>query len=263
MNRTRIRIRTLFIVLLAGAMLVACKPSDEKLSEAETARNTLIEYRGRAEQKYLDLTEESNRAKLDELSARVDETLTVDFTKMSDKKIDEYLPTVRAIISEYEDIVGVMDKTYDSEEADRVEAAKHQEIECYVVNKMGVNLTSLKLHDVASDSYSDNLLGDDVVLTDGYTLMGIMLQVYADSKDYELVASDENGKEYVFACGNLVGQGEDGMSITLKMDTDTGEAVADFGSYISIPKTENADAAASGDSASGDAANAAFDGGSN
>ena len=257
MNRTRIRIRTLFIVLLAGAMLVACKPSDEKLSEAETARNTLIEYRGRAEQKYLDLTEESNRAKLDELSARVDETLTVDFTKMSDKKIDEYLPTVRAIISEYEDIVGVMDKTYDSEEADRVEAAKHQEIECYLVNKMGVNLTSLKLHDVSADSYSDNLLGDDVVLTDGYTLMGIMLQVYADSKDYELVATDENGKEYVYACGDLASLGDDGMSITLKMDTESGESVAEFGSYISIPETDNADTAASGDSASESGADSA------
>lgn len=257
------KIKTLMVIAACGLMLVACKPSDEKLAEAETARNTLVEYRDRAEQRYLDLTEESSRAKLDELSAQVDEVQAVDFTNMSDKKIDEYLPTVRDLIAEYSDMLGILDNVYDGEEADRVEASKHQEIECYLVNKMGVNLTSLKLHDVTTDAYSDNLLGDSVVLTDGYTLMGIMLEVHADSTDYELTASDENGKEYVFACGNLVGQGEDGMSITLKVDTESGEPVADFGSYISIPETENSDAASSGDSLSESAENAASDGGSN
>lgn len=261
MNRTRIR--TFFIALLAGAMLMGCRPSDEKLAEAETARNTLIEYRGRAEQKYLDLTEETNRAKLDELSAGVDETMTVDFTKMSDKKIDEYLPTVRALITEYEAIVGIMKDTYDSEEADRTEAAKHLEVECYVLNKMGVNITSLRLHDVTTDALSENVLGDGIVLQDGYTLMGVMLQVHADSSAWELVASDENGKEYVMPLENLAGIGSDGTSLTLKMNTETGEAQAQLGSYVSIPETESSDAAADGSSASGDAAESASDGASN
>lgn len=256
------KICTILLTVLTGVMLVACKPSDEKLAEANTARNTLIEYRGRAEQKYLDLTEETNRAKLDELSARVDETLTVDFTKMSDKKIDEYLPTVRTLITEYEAIVGVLDKTYDSEEAQRTEAAKHQEIECYVLNKLGVNVTGLKLHDLTTDSYSDNLLGDGVVLNDGYTLMGIMLEIHADSKAWELTASDENGKEYVLPLENLIDNVDNGMSIILKMNTETGEAFAQIGSYISMPETENADSAGSGDSASETGADAASDGAS-
>ncbi len=254
------KIRTLLVMILTGLMLVACKPSDEKLAEANNARNTLIEYRGRAEQKYLDLTEESNRAKLDELSAQVEETLTVDFTKMSDKKIDEYLPTIRTLITEYEAIVGVMDKTYDSEEAERTEAAKHLEVECYVLNKMGVNITSLKLHDVTTDTLSDNLLGDGVVLTDGYTLMGVMLQVHADSSAWELVASDENGKEYVMPLEGLAGIGADGTSLTLKMNTETGEAEAQLGSYVKEEETKNPDEGAEGSSASEDAADSASSG---
>jgi hypothetical protein len=260
MNRKRIT--TTLMMFFMGAMLCACKPSDEKLAEAESARNILLEYREKTEEQYLDITEDTKRAELDELSAQVDEVTAVDFTKMRDKKIDEYLPTVTNLTQQYDEILKSLGIVYESEEAARVEAAKHLESQCYLVNKTGMNLTSVKLHDITQDTTSPNMLGDDVVLNDGYTLMGVILEIYADSKEWEVVVTDENGREYFLTCPSLLGENNDGMSLTLKYDTEKGEGLVETSSYVKEQETESADAAASDGSSAEAAANTASEGNS-
>ena len=76
------------IAAFMAVLLVACGPSDEKLAEAEGARNTLILARQAAEDTYLDVSDTSQRAMLDSLSEKVAEIEQMDFTKMNDKKID-------------------------------------------------------------------------------------------------------------------------------------------------------------------------------
>ncbi len=237
------KVRAALMLALLSVMLVGCKPSDEKLAEAEGARDELVKARDKAEESYLDLTTDEDRAKLDELSAKVDEVMLVDFLKMSDKKIDEYLPTVTEIASEYSKLQGKLDGTYDDEEAQRQEAAKHGEIECYLVNKAGANLTSIKFHDVTADTFSENVIGEGVVLSDGYTMMGVMLPIYSDSDKWEFVATDEDGKEYIFACPQELGELSDGVSITLEYDVVTEEGTAKFGSYVDEEDEEEAESA--------------------
>ena len=254
------RFKTTMMILAAGVMLCGCKPSDEKLAEAESARNTLVEHMNMTEEKYLDITEDTKRAELDELAAQVQEVQAVNFNKMSNKKIDEYLPTVTELTGKYDQLLNELGVVFEDEEAARIEASKHLEVEAYVVNKTGVNLTAVKLHDVSRDVYSENIIGDGVTLTDGYTLMGVILELYTDSKEWEFVATDENGKELILSCPGLSENNSDGMSITLKYDTESGEGTADIGSYVKEEETENADASASAGSSAESSADSASEG---
>ena len=65
---------TVFTLVLSMMLaLCACKPSDEKLNEAETARGVLLEAKESAEATYLDITDSSKKSELEELSKEVAE----------------------------------------------------------------------------------------------------------------------------------------------------------------------------------------------
>ena len=95
---------TTIIMTALMAVLVACGPSDEKLSEAENARNILVQAKEAAYESYLDITDSSKKARLEELEKQVEEIEKVDFTKLNDKKIDELLPTITALTEEYQSL---------------------------------------------------------------------------------------------------------------------------------------------------------------
>ena len=96
---------TTIIMTALMAVLVACGPSDEKLSEAENARNILVQAKEAAYESYLDITDSSKKARLEELEKQVEEIEKVDFTKLNDKKIDELLPTITALTEEYQSLL--------------------------------------------------------------------------------------------------------------------------------------------------------------
>ena len=77
--------------LMTALLLVACKPSEEKLNEAETTRGALIEAKNNAENTYLDITDSSLRGVLDELAEKEADIEKANFNKMSDSMIDIYL----------------------------------------------------------------------------------------------------------------------------------------------------------------------------
>ena len=218
------------VAALAAILLIGCGPSEEKLAEAEEARTLLIQSRDAAQETYLDITDDSNKATLDELSQKVAEIEAVDFNKMSDKKIDELLPTINELTASYQNMGKEMSDVLQVETETREERAKHEEASVYFVNKTGLNLTKIVLHDLTRDTYSDNYLKDGSGLLDGYTLLGVTLDIYSDSSDWEFVVTDEGGTDHTIACGNLKGFNKETITLSFngeeEAETDEGAEAA-------------------------------------
>lgn len=226
------------ISLLMAVLLVACGPSDEKLSEAEEARNVLVQAKQTAEDTYLDVSDTSQRIALDELADKEAEIEQIDFNKLNDKKIDEILPGIAELTESYQNIGKELSNILTDETKVREEKAKHKGLDTYFINKTGMNLSKIVLHDISADTFSDNYIGDGVVLADGYTLMGVSLDVYADSSEWEFVITDDVDNEYILSCESLKGQTIDGASLVLSYDPATGTGEATLGGYFPQPEPE-------------------------
>ena len=223
----------LFSILAIMLMMVGCKPSEEKLKEAEDARNLLIETRTVAEERYLDIADTSLRPELDQLGVQVEEIVAMDFAKMSDKKLDEVIPTITSITESYGVVQSKLDGTYKEETTANEEKAKNLEIDCYIINKMGFDLNSVVLHDITTDTYSDNLLGDDNILVAGYTLMGIKLEVHTDSEAWELIVKNTDDTSFTLPCESLKDVDNKGVSLSLEYDNDAQSGSVTLGGYFS------------------------------
>lgn len=223
--------KKIFLSIITGALmlsLTACGPSDEKLSEAESARNILVEAKTNAEETYLEISDESLRSALDELSQKEAEIEALEFKKMNDKKIDEVLPEIKELTSKYQELFGNLSDTLKSETEIKEEKEKHTEISVYFVNKTGLNLTEIVLHDLTADTYSENYLGDGVVLGNGYTLMGVSLDTYKDSSEWEFVVTDEADTDHIFSCDDLGSASGDEQPIIFTYDAASGTGKASF-----------------------------------
>ncbi|RKM54960.1 hypothetical protein D6853_12055 [Butyrivibrio sp. X503] len=219
------------LILLTGTMLVACKPSEEKLNEAETTRQVLIEAKKAAEETYLDITDSSKKGELEELAKREAEFESIDFTKMSDRKIDGILPDIIALTQEYQSLQNTLDATLSSEKNEKDEAAKHMDLGSYIINKTGLSIIEVKIHDVTTDTYSDNLLGEGVVLEPGFTLMGAVIDVNVTSSEWEVIIKDQNNTSHNLKCGDLKSVDKEGIALVITLDSATGEGLAEIGSY--------------------------------
>lgn len=229
MKKTKLIISALITILTM--VLVACGPSDEKLSEAETARNLLIQAKASAEEVYLNITDSSMKDQLDALAEEEAKIEAMDFSKLSDKKIDEILPTINELTEKYQNVKTTLDGTYQAETSQKEEAAKNVGVGSYIINSTGMNITEIVLHDITRDTYSENLLGDGVTLEAGYTLMGISLEVYADSTEWEFQIKDENNTSYTIPCEGLAGLSENGASLEFKYDKTAGSGSVEVGGY--------------------------------
>ena len=226
------------ISILMAVFLVACGPSDDKLSEAEEARNVLIQAKQTAEDTYLDVSDTSQRIALDELADKEAEIEQIDFKKLNDKKIDEILPGIAELTESYQNIGKELSNILTDETKVREEKAKHKGLDTYFINKTGMNLSKIVLHDISADTFSDNYIGDGVVLADGYTLMGVSLDIYSDSSEWEFVITDDVDNEYTLSCESLKGQTIDGASLVLSYDPATGTGEAALGGYFPQPEPE-------------------------
>lgn len=211
----KIRATTILIPALM-AFLVACGPSDEKLSEAENARNALLQAKEAAYESYLDITDSSKKARLEELEKQVEEIEETDFTKLSDKKIDEVLPTITSLTEEYQSLQTGFAEILDEETKEKELAEQTVRISVYLSNKTEKAVHEVMLHDLTKDTYSDNLLADSGALEAGYTLMGVVLDVDKDSTDWEIVFKDESGTTNSVTAPDLLNSSSGNLAIVLE-----------------------------------------------
>ena len=222
----------LFVSIVTMFALVGCKPSAEKLGEIEGYVGQLRECQAAAEEKYLDIADTSLRPELDSLGVQAADIYEIDFSALSNKKIDEKIPEVLLLLGQYEDIQKKLDGTYQEEAVANEELAKNRQIDAYIINKTGFGINSIILRDVTTDTLSDNLIGVDETLEDGYTLMGVKLEIHTDSSQWEFIVKDVNGTQRVFACDSLKDASSEGISLVFDYDAETDSGTVSFGGYF-------------------------------
>ena len=84
---------------------------------------------------------------------------------------------------------------------------------------------------MTADTYSDNLLGEGVVLEQGYTLMGAVLDVNVTSSEWEVIIKDENNTSHTLQCGDLKSANKEGIALVISLDSATGAGKAEIGDY--------------------------------
>lgn len=225
--------------------LTACGVSADKISAAEEARSRLIEAKNTAEETYLDVSDESLKGQLSDLSGQVSEIEALEFGKMKEEDIDGLIPKLEELTGKYETLQGNLSSTLKTETETRAEKEKHTEVSVYFVNKTGLNLTEIKLHDLTRDAYSDNYIGEGVTLGNGYTLMGVVLDFYAGSSQWEFVVTDEADTDHILSCGDLKGEIDNGSPVILTYDSKTGTGTAGSGVAKEESGTESAAEASS------------------
>jgi hypothetical protein len=219
--------------IMMSLALSGCRPSDEKLAAVESARDALETVRQEAEDTYLDVADTSLRSELDQLGVKVAEIEAIDFTKMSNKKIDAKIPEINSIIQEYNVVQQKLTGIYTGEQEVIAEQAKNRLIDCYIINKTGLKLSSIVLHDITADSYSENLISDGEILADGYTLMGIKLPVNADSSEWEFIVTDDVFTQRFFTCESLKDISGNSVSLSFAYNVETDSGTVSFGGYFS------------------------------
>lgn len=214
--------------LMTALLLVACKPSPEKLSEAEALKAALVEAKNNAENTYLDITDSSLRGTLDELAQKESAIENKDFSKLSDSMLEYYVPKMTEITGEYQSIQLTLDAKLAEDNAKREAALKEAMLNATVINNTEFTITEMVLHDMTSDEYSTNLLGDGITVAAGYTLVGVDLDIKIDSAQWEIVIKDDGGKAYSFVCGDFNQASREGIYITLSYDSTAGTGGADI-----------------------------------
>ena len=218
--------------MLMAVLLMGCKPSAEKISQAQGVRDQLVEVRSKAEETYLDIADTSLRPELDSLGVQVAEFADTDFSEVSSKKIDEEITKMTELIGQYEEVQSKLDGTYSEEASVKQEEARHLKINTYIINKMGFDLSSIKLYDMNTDTYSENYLVNGEILSNGYTLMGIVMEVNADSTDWVFVVKSTTDTEYTIPLGDLR-ELTDGAALTFEYDNESSIASVSTGGYFS------------------------------
>jgi hypothetical protein len=258
-----LKLRYVAPAVLLALILGGCGASEEKLAEADLAISLMNEAKTAAEDIYLDVSDTSKRGELDSLAKKAEEAELIEFNKLNDQQIDDTLPSINEITESYQKVEKELSQVLTNESKIKEEKAKHTGLDIYFINKTGMNLSKIVLHDISADTYSDSFIGDEVALQAGYTLMGAALDIYSDSSEWEFVITDDAGTEYTLSCESLKGYELEGASIVLNYDSKAGTGEAVLGSYIPEVEEEPAEGEEAAEGASGETTEAAAESSSN
>ncbi len=217
------------VSVLMGMCLVGCGPSLDRLAKAESARDELAQMRTDVDETYLDITDSSKGNTLSEMSKQVTEIQETDLKKLSNEEIDELLLSMDALTKQYQQLDEELTAIKTEETQTKEEREKHSYLDVYILNKTGMNLSKIVLHDLTTDTVSTSYLKDGAILQAGYTLMGVSLDLYKDSKEWEFIVTEENGTDHILTAEGLDQQKTKSAALILSYDEKTGTGSAGFG----------------------------------
>lgn len=215
------RIYLLVIAAMTTVMLVGCKASEEKLAEVNNEIQEIEELKGQAEEVYGNITDSSMRSDLDALNSEEEEAVSADYSKKSDKKIDaEVLPLLEELKTSYTDILGQLNEVYEQETELKEEAQSYVDIQAYIVNNSGLDITSIVIKDNTKETESSNIIGENATLSAGQSLIGAVLNIYTPSTDRVLIITDSSSNTYNYDINELPTEAEGIITITIGSPSD-------------------------------------------
>ncbi|MCR5100957.1 MAG: hypothetical protein K6B41_06330 [Butyrivibrio sp.] len=188
------KISVYIMVMLSVMLITACGASEEKLEELSAKQEEAANLKTQAEELYGSITDSSYREGLDDINAREEEFNAQDYTKKSDKKIDEeVLPVIDEIIEEYTSVNSEMAEVKAKEDQERAEADNYVYVSCIITNNVGSDISSIVLKDEDKVYESSNYIKEEQVLATGQMMTGIVLEIYKPSTNRSLVVTLSDG----------------------------------------------------------------------
>jgi outer membrane murein-binding lipoprotein Lpp len=219
------KIKIIITAVLLGALLASCGVSQEKIDEAGQSVETMKTAREKAEATFLDITDSSRERELEILGKEADGLIATDINKLNNKKIDSFISQVKDLTVSYQSMNEEFAAILETETQEREERANHTFYDVYLVNNSGKDFTVVNFID-SNTMTTYKLLDDGAVLKNGYTLMGVRMDINKTSDKWSFNCEEANGTEYFFICEGLAGRDLDGATFTLKINSETGEEIA-------------------------------------
>ena len=219
------KIKIIITAVLLGALLASCGVSQEKIDEAGQSVETMKTAREKAEATFLDITDSSRERELEILGKEADGLIATDINKLNSKKIDSFISQVKDLTVSYQSMNEEFAAILETETQEREERANHTFYDVYLVNNSGKDFTVVNFID-SNTMTTYKLLDDGAVLKNGYTLMGVRMDINKTSDKWSFNCEEADGTEYFFICEGLAGRDLDGATFTLKINSETGEEIA-------------------------------------
>ncbi len=228
---------TLLIALAVSLVITSCGLSEDNkksLEEALSSLNTEKEY---AESIYGQLTDDSYKDSLSELSDKYALYKDLESSKVKSKEFEDTLSGINNLTESYKSLSDQLNTELSNEQAAAAESEKHIEILSVIQNKSGSEIKSIVLKDNSQNTKSDNLLLSDQTLPSGTMLLGAVLPVYTDSTSFAILVTDTLGNvnEYDLPLTNLTNDEDIKISITIN----TPETGVSIGDYVSDSSSES------------------------
>ncbi|MCR4901891.1 MAG: hypothetical protein K6A23_03460 [Butyrivibrio sp.] len=225
-------------VIVAAVILTACGPSKEKLSEVEVELQELESAKELTEETFGNLIDSSYALELSTMDQAVKDLAALEYDKMKDEKIDEIIPTINELTEKYEKIENELLEIAENEKEQAELEGRYTDIQGYIINKTGLTITGIVLEDEEQGTESENVLGEDVTLSNGETFMGAIFEIYAPTDVWNLIITSSDGKEYIATISGL--DENEKFSITMQTASDNGTFSAIAGSYAIEESEEDA-----------------------
>ena len=219
------KIKIIITAVLLGALLASCGVSQEKIDEAGQSVEAMKAARETAQATFLDITDSSRERELDILGKEADELAATDINKLNSKKIDAFISQVKDLTVSYQSMNDEFAAILGEETKEREERAEHTFYDVYLVNNSGKDFTVVKFID-SNTMKTYKLVDNGAVLKNGYTLMGIRMDINKTTDKWSFNCEEADGTEYFFVCEGLAGRDLDGATFTLTINSETGEEIA-------------------------------------
>lgn len=182
-----------FLLILTGivsGIIIACGPSEEKVTQAQQKYRELIETYNQVVAAHEEIADASLDEELVALKGLVDELKAHNLNEMEDEEIDVVINSMDSLVVSYQEY---LQKIADIKAAE--EAAVLVDIPVTLFNDTSISFTSVSLYE-KGDSSKENVLINEALFAPGETMEGLMIQRDVDDTPWILELMDEEGTKY-------------------------------------------------------------------
>lgn len=182
-----------FLLILTGivsGIIIACGPSEEKVTQAQQKYRELIETHNQVVAAHEEIADASLDEELVALKGLVDELKAHNLNEMEDEEIDVVINSMDSLVVSYQEY---LQKIADIKVAE--EAAVLVDIPVTLFNDASISFTSVNLYE-KGDSSKENVLINEALFAPGETMEGLMIQRDVDDTPWILELMDEEGTKY-------------------------------------------------------------------
>lgn len=209
----------LIVIGILCCSVIACGPSEEKVTQAQQKYVELREKHNQVVEAHSSVSDNSFDEQLLALRDKIAEVEAYNLKEMKDEEIDLLIQIMDSLIASYDEFHAALTKV-----KEREDAAVIVKIPVTVINNTGKAISSLKLYQQEDFSLQVNVLENLTPLKDGQTLTGLMIQRNVKNTPWVLAVEAEAGME-----GELIlpveEYTESGITLTLAYEEESGELI--------------------------------------